>query len=175
MKSSVVAVGALATAVLAKPKFTNSDFNVQEDKPFELTFDGCDVGCTIVLQTGPSANLKDVNTLTTTATGSSFTWTPRDLSSGTYAFKIYASDDVASPNYSIQFTYEGTGSVNTGASSGAAATSDATTAIATSATAATTTTATAESSTGFSERSLSSESTSVATATTISTTAKSSK
>ncbi|RFU71731.1 fem1 protein, partial [Trichoderma arundinaceum] len=58
MKYSVAAVTAFVAAALAKPQFLNSAFQVQEGKPFTLKYSGCDSGCTIVLQTGASSNLK---------------------------------------------------------------------------------------------------------------------
>lgn len=66
MKYSVaVATLALATGVLAKPKFTNSEIAPKEGKPFTLTLEGCDDGCTITVEQGPDSNsLKTVKTLT---------------------------------------------------------------------------------------------------------------
>lgn len=68
MKYSVAtAAAAFAAGALAQPSFTNTKFDVVEGEPFELTFSGCDDGCTIVLKNGPSGNLKDVDTLTSTS------------------------------------------------------------------------------------------------------------
>lgn len=64
MKYSFAAL-ALATIAAAKPKFTNTSFNPEEGKPFELTFSDCDSKCTIILQSNGGPNkLKDIQTLT---------------------------------------------------------------------------------------------------------------
>jgi hypothetical protein len=118
MKYSLVAL-TLATAVLAKPAFTNTAFDVQEGKPFQLTFTGCESGCTILLKNGPASDLKTVDTLTTSATGS-FTWTPEGLPSDTYAFEI--KDTAGEVNWSSRFEYEGTGAPKTESKTSAAQT-----------------------------------------------------
>jgi hypothetical protein len=144
MKYSVATVATLAAGVLAAaPEFTNIEFDVEEGKKFEITFNGCDEGCTIVLQNGPSSNLKSVETLTSKlrssqpplcfcvfssnsataeATDGSFIWTPEDLPSDTYAFKIFPTGDETDFNYSKQFEYEGTGSPSSTAASSPAST-----------------------------------------------------
>lgn len=66
MKYSVAALTAVAAVAFAKPEFLNSNFVVQEGKPFTLEYSGCDSGCTIVLQTGANSDLKDFKTLTST-------------------------------------------------------------------------------------------------------------
>lgn len=63
MKYSAATLSALATIALAQPEFLNSSYNVKEGEPFTLKFGGCEAGCTIVLQTGISTNLKDVKVL----------------------------------------------------------------------------------------------------------------
>jgi hypothetical protein len=65
MKYTLV-LSALAALVAAadKPKFLNSAFVLSEGEPFTLKFDGCEGGCTIALETGPSTNLKEVTTVT---------------------------------------------------------------------------------------------------------------
>ncbi|EFY90877.1 extracellular matrix protein precursor [Metarhizium acridum CQMa 102] len=124
MKCALV-ISALAALVAAadKPKFLNSNFQVIEGKQFTLEYDGCVGGCTIVLQNGPQNNLKDVKTITTSATGGSFTWTPEHLASGTYAIKIINNANKEF-NYSQQFSYLGTGATVT--ASGASTTGSAT-------------------------------------------------
>jgi hypothetical protein len=52
MKYSIVAASALATMALAKPAFTNLEFDIVEGEPFTLSYSGCDSGCTILLQQG---------------------------------------------------------------------------------------------------------------------------
>lgn len=122
MKYSVATVATLAAGVLATPQITNSKFDLEEGEPFEITFSGCEAGCTIVLQNGPSTDLDDVATLTSEATDGSFVWTPEDLPSDTYAFKIYPTGDETDANYSLQFEYEGTGSASSSAATSAAST-----------------------------------------------------
>ncbi|KAJ6446020.1 3-phytase A [Purpureocillium lavendulum] len=117
MKYSLAFLSALVAAVAAKPAFLNSAYEVTEGKPFTLKFSGCESGCTIVIQTGVSTNLKPVKTLTSGATGGSFTFTPEDLPSGTYNFKI--TDGQNESNYSPQFSYQGTGTTSA-ASTGSA-------------------------------------------------------
>jgi len=99
------AVLSFAAVVAAQPAFTNLAFDVQEGEPFTLEFIGCDDGCTINLKDGPSDDLQTVEQLTDSATGGSFTFTPEDLPTGTYAFEIV--DAQGEENYSEQFEYEG--------------------------------------------------------------------
>ncbi|KAG5977685.1 hypothetical protein E4U55_006617 [Claviceps digitariae] len=117
MKYAVVfsALVALAAAA-AKPSFLNSDFDVKEGASFTLKFNNCQDGCTIILQNGPPTNTQDVKTLTTSATGDSFTFTAKDIATGTYNFKIISNTDASAFNYSKQFAYSGTGTI--GSSSG---------------------------------------------------------
>lgn len=112
MKYSLAAISAFVALVVAKPAFLNSAFDVQEGKPFEIKYSGCEGGCTIVLQNGKSDNTKDVETLTSSADGSSFTFTPKGLPSDTYNFKI-TNNDSGEENFSSQFEYKGTGSLPT--------------------------------------------------------------
>ncbi|GAB0135630.1 hypothetical protein EsDP_00003961 [Epichloe bromicola] len=121
MKYAVV-LSALATvAMAAQPKILNNDFVVKEGESFTLKFINCQSGCTISLQNGPPTNTKDVKVLTSAATGDSFTFTPSDVGSGTYNFKITSNADPAESNYSKQFVYTGTGSTSA-ATSGAGTT-----------------------------------------------------
>ena len=64
MKYSIAAISALVALVVAKPAFLNSAFELEEGKPFEIKYSGCEGGCTIVLQNGSSKDTKDVETLT---------------------------------------------------------------------------------------------------------------
>ncbi|OAA48680.1 extracellular matrix protein precursor [Metarhizium rileyi] len=124
-----LAISALSAAAAAQPAFRNTqaELAITEGKPFTLKFDGCSSSCTITLQTGPAGNAKDVlqGPITTTATGTSFVWTPEGFPTGEYFFKITDNaGDAANPsdtNYSGRFQYVGTG---------AAVTSDASTATA---------------------------------------------
>ncbi|KAH6998046.1 hypothetical protein BKA56DRAFT_664674 [Ilyonectria sp. MPI-CAGE-AT-0026] len=106
MKYSVATIAALATAVTATPHLLNTDYTVVIGTPFTIEFDGCAKGCTILLQNGSSKDLKTVETLTATATGGSFTWTPKDLPTDTYAYKI-TENDTGDFNYSGQFEIKG--------------------------------------------------------------------
>jgi len=111
MKLSFGAVLAFAAAVLAKPKFTNSNFELEEGEPFTLTWDNAEGPVTITVVQGKPGNLKPVSVITTTGSDGEFTWTPEGLPSGTYAFEIV--DDTQEKNWSIQFPYTGTGTVTT--------------------------------------------------------------
>lgn len=68
MKYIVATLAALASVALAKPALTNTAFDVVEDKPFAITYSGCEAGCTIILQNGESDDLNDFETLTGTLT-----------------------------------------------------------------------------------------------------------
>lgn len=109
MKFSFGAVLALAAAVLAQPKFTNSNFEIEEGEPFTITWNNAEGPVTITLVHGPEKNLQPVTVLTTSGSDGSFTWTPSDLPSDTYAFEII--DDTGVKNWSQRFEYTGTGSV----------------------------------------------------------------
>lgn len=112
MKYSFAAISAFVALVVAKPAFLNSAFELEEGKPFEIKYSGCEGGCTIVLQNGESDDTKDVETLTSSAEGSSFTFTPKGLPSDTYNFKI-TNNDSGEENFSAQFEYKGTGTLPT--------------------------------------------------------------
>lgn len=112
MKQSVAFVAAAAAAVMAEPAFTNSDYDVVPEEPFTLTFTGCEDGCDIILQNGPSDNLNDVQTLATDVTsdgdgGEEEITLSINFPADTYAFKIVDSD--GNVNYSEQFEFEGEG------------------------------------------------------------------
>lgn len=110
MKYTFATIAAFASVALAQPAFLNSKFDVQEGKPFTIKYSGCEGGCTITLQNGKSTDTKDVEVLTATAEGDSFTFTPGNLPSDTYNFKIKNNED-GTINYSGQFAYEGTGTL----------------------------------------------------------------
>lgn len=111
MKFSIGTVLAFAAAVLAKPLLLNSNFQVEEGKPFTLKWSNAQGPVTITLMRGPADNLKPVRDLTSGETGNSYTFTPENLPSDTYAFRI--SDSSSEPNYSARFQYVGTGSITT--------------------------------------------------------------
>jgi hypothetical protein len=64
MKYTLATIAALASVALAKPAFLNTEFDLTEGKPYTIRYSGCDDGCTIVLQNGPSDDLSDYKTLT---------------------------------------------------------------------------------------------------------------
>ncbi|CAG9938066.1 unnamed protein product [Clonostachys rosea f. rosea IK726] len=107
------AVLAFAAAVAAQPAFLNTQFNVVTGQPFTLQYSGCEAGCTILLKSGPSGNLNTVQTLTTSATGTSTTVTVSNVPAGTYAFEII--DSTGANNYSEQFQ-AGSGTATSSAS-----------------------------------------------------------
>ncbi|KAI6382963.1 hypothetical protein MCOR25_000470 [Pyricularia grisea] len=137
-------VAVLAAIVEARVQFTNSNFAIQADKPFELTWSGASGPVTIYLKDGPSTNLRTVETLASGLTGSSTTVTLKssELQSGTYAFGIKDTSGDAE-NYSQQFNIVGTGAVSTTASGSTTAASSTASSSASSVTTASTLTTTA--------------------------------
>jgi len=149
MKFSSILVAALAAVAEAKIAFTNSAFDVEAGKPFNLTWGGNVGPVTITLKNGPQTALKDVMVIDSSDSGTSFVWTPPpSLPSDVYAFQIVDSEGV--PNYSVQFTFQGTAS--------ASITSDSSTSSSVTSTSSTMTTTTTESSTTTSTTSSSSQS-----------------
>ncbi|KAJ3512770.1 hypothetical protein NM208_g15278 [Fusarium decemcellulare] len=108
MKYTFATVAAFAAVALAEPAFLNTNWDLVQGQPFTIKFSGCESGCTIVLQNGESDDLKDYKTLTASAEGGSFTFTPSGLPSDDYNFKI-TDNDSGEINYSSQFPYKGTG------------------------------------------------------------------
>ncbi|VUC34440.1 unnamed protein product [Clonostachys rosea] len=166
------AVLAFAAAVAAKPAFLNTSFNVVTGQPFTLQYSGCEAGCTILLKSGPSGNLDTIQTLTTSATGSSTTVTVSNVPAGTYAFEII--DSTGANNYSEQFTAgSGTATTSASASSTSAPASStsapATTTSAVSSSSSSSASSTSVSSTSASSSSSSSSSSASSSATTLST------
>ncbi|KAG6025992.1 hypothetical protein E4U40_002379 [Claviceps sp. LM458 group G5] len=123
MKYAVIFASLAALAAAAKPSFLNTDFDLKEGASFTLKFNNCQGGCTIILQNGPATNTKDVKTLTSAATGDSFTFKASDVASGTYNFKIISNTDATEFNYSKQFVYSGTGTVGASSSQSPSASS----------------------------------------------------
>ncbi|KAK3370596.1 hypothetical protein B0H63DRAFT_487282 [Podospora didyma] len=91
----------LLPSCLARPAIINTDFNITENQPFTIRWIGASAPVKIELLKG------DINTLSTQGViadgvpGTSFEWTPRNLTSGTYVFKI--DDGVSDTNYSPLF------------------------------------------------------------------------
>ncbi|TPX16726.1 uncharacterized protein E0L32_003667 [Thyridium curvatum] len=119
MKFPTAAVFAVLAAIAeAKVQFTNSNYDITEGDPFTLKWSGAEGPVTITVKSGPETNLKDVMVIDSADSGTSFTWTPKGLPSGTYAFEI--KDSTGVPNYSPQFTYQGTGTLSSTAGSSSA-------------------------------------------------------
>ncbi|KAG6088747.1 hypothetical protein E4U15_005288 [Claviceps sp. LM218 group G6] len=171
MKYAVVFASLAALAAAAKPSFLNTDFDLKEGSSFTLKFNNCQGGCTIILQNGPATNTKDVKTLTSAATGDSFTFKASDVASGTYNFKIISNTDATEFNYSKQFVYSGTGTAGGSSSqspsaSSAAASSTAAASSATSSTMKSVSSSSRGSSTGSTTGSTTGSASSTASATT---------
>ncbi|GAB1310991.1 hypothetical protein MFIFM68171_01201 [Madurella fahalii] len=115
MKFSFATVLAFAAAVFARPRFLNSDYAIEENVPITLRWGDAVGPVTITLMTGPEDDLEVVMDITSGETGTSFTWTPADIPSGTYALRITDSTD--DPNYSPPFQYVGTGELPSSTSS----------------------------------------------------------
>ncbi|RKU46092.1 hypothetical protein DL546_005161 [Coniochaeta pulveracea] len=106
MKFSAVLAVAAAAAVQAKVFFTNVQYVVKPNTPFELGWSNNTGAVTITLKNGPALALKDYLVIDSADTGKSFTWTPpANLPSDTYAFEIKDSADPSNPNYSPQWQY----------------------------------------------------------------------
>ncbi|KAI0485521.1 hypothetical protein F4859DRAFT_386609 [Xylaria cf. heliscus] len=98
----------LASALLLAPclavQFTNTEFNILQDKPFTLQWEDAKGPVEISLVKGESSNIETVQVIDTGDTGNSYTWTPPSLLlAGTYAFAITDGD---STNYSPQWDYD---------------------------------------------------------------------
>ncbi|KAK3950461.1 Ser-Thr-rich glycosyl-phosphatidyl-inositol-anchored membrane family-domain-containing protein [Pseudoneurospora amorphoporcata] len=118
MKFSLAAVSAFVAYALAKPAFTNTNFNIQEGVDYTLKWKDATGPVTISLMNGPDEkSMKPFKTIASGVTGDSFTWTPEDLPSGTYAFKITDGDSTEDENYSVRFPYVGSVVATSSASS----------------------------------------------------------
>lgn len=125
MKFSVATVLAFVAAVMARPAFTNLEFNVVEGKPFTLTWNNAEGKIVLELMSGPDEDsLKPLRTLANLPAGSqSFEFTPSNLPSGNYAFRI--TDESSGPepfNYTKLIPYTGTGTVSSSTSASASTT-----------------------------------------------------
>lgn len=98
---------ALLARVFAGVSFTNPKMEMYAGEPLTLTWEPEAEGhVTIRLMSGSSENLKVIDTITSTGSDGSFTWTPpKDLDSGIYAFEI-SDESGDEPNYSAPFTYD---------------------------------------------------------------------
>ncbi|KAL8370755.1 hypothetical protein RB595_000891 [Gaeumannomyces hyphopodioides] len=175
MKFASVIVAALATIASAKPKFTNSNFDVVTGQPFELKWTDAKGPVTLELKAGtPPNGMKTFSVLATGVSGTSFTVTvPKDVPSGQYAFTVADGPTVDDTNYSAAFSLVGTGSSSTSSSvsstvssttSSRSTTSSATSSSATTMT--TSTSASANSTTTTSSGSMSSKGSSTSSSTT---------
>ncbi|KAF4625865.1 hypothetical protein G7Y89_g12297 [Cudoniella acicularis] len=146
----LLAIAASAISVVSAVQFTNSVFNnVTAGEPFTFTWTNATGPVSLVLKNGASTNLQTVSTITSGASGTSFTWSvPANLPADTYAIAI---TDSAGTNYSPQFQLVG--------------------ATATASTSSSTASSTASSSVSSSASSVSSSSASSSTASSASTTA----
>ncbi|KAK3073932.1 hypothetical protein LTR53_004060 [Teratosphaeriaceae sp. CCFEE 6253] len=123
LASAFVALAAAQSAVLTFTKVPNP---ITDGQPQALTYSTNDTSTpvTIILRKGPSTNLQTVSTLTTSATGGQYIWTPpTSLADGTdYALQIVQGSQY---NYFGPFQVQGAvaSQVSSAASSSAAAAS----------------------------------------------------
>ncbi|KAI9857320.1 MAG: hypothetical protein M1824_004870 [Vezdaea acicularis] len=110
LKTLFIGASAFAAAVTAQGTgnlaFTSTPTSVTVGQSANITFSGASGPATIILRKGNPQNLATISTLTTSATGGSFLWTPdSSLVSGTdYALEIDANGLV---NFSGQFAIVG--------------------------------------------------------------------
>ncbi len=64
--STAATAAALVAGASANVAFTNSDFTVEEGKPFKLTWAGASGAVNITLATGASKDLKVIQTIDST-------------------------------------------------------------------------------------------------------------
>lgn len=121
MKYSIAALVAFAAAVLGKPVLTNSQYEITEGEPFTITWSDAQGPVTLTLVSGPESNLVPVFTITSGETGNSYTWTPSDIPSGTYAIRI--EDSTPEANFGPRFQYQGTGELATSSATATSVTS----------------------------------------------------
>lgn len=125
-QSALLAVSALASVALAQSStlsFTNVPTSVIVGKSYTIEWKTTDTTSpiTITLRKGPSGNLQTISTLTSTATGTTYTWIPdKSLADGTdYALQITQGTQI---NYSGQISLSG-GSLSAISSSASASAS----------------------------------------------------
>jgi len=120
---SMALVAAYAVAQSSTLQFTSFPANVQAGTQVTLTWTGGDSTqpVTILLKQGDPTNLDTVGTLTTSATGGSYTWNVDStiVDASNYAFEIQQGTEI---NYSAPFAVAGgTGVSSTVASASASA------------------------------------------------------
>lgn len=117
--TSAIVAAALATIASAKPKITNTNFDVITGQPFELKWIEAKGPVTIELKAGiPPDGMKTFKVLATGVTGTSFSVTiPKDVPSGQYAFTVADGPTADDTNYSVAFSLVGTGSSSSSSSS----------------------------------------------------------
>jgi len=110
-QSALLAVSALASVALAQSStlsFTNVPTSVTVGKSYTIEWKTTDTTSpiTITLRKGPSGNLQTISTLTSTATGTTYTWIPdKSLADGSdYALQITQGNQI---NYSGQISLSG--------------------------------------------------------------------
>lgn len=110
-QSALLAVSALASMALAQSStllFTNVPTSVTVGKSYTIEWKTTDTTSpiTITLRKGPSGNLQTIATLTSTATGTTYTWIPdKSLADGSdYALQITQGNQI---NYSGQISLSG--------------------------------------------------------------------
>ncbi|EJT81489.1 hypothetical protein GGTG_01467 [Gaeumannomyces tritici R3-111a-1] len=115
MMFTSIIVAALATLAAAKPRFTNSNFDVVTGRTFELKWADAKGPVTIDLLTGKAPDgLKPVQIVATGLTGTSFVFdVPKNVPSGDYAFSVRDGEGKEDINYSLPFSLVGTGSSST--------------------------------------------------------------
>ncbi len=58
MKQSIALLSAAAVVAIATPTLLNTNYDFVEGEPSTLLFTGCNEGCTITLENGPSDDLQ---------------------------------------------------------------------------------------------------------------------
>ncbi|KKZ64214.1 hypothetical protein EMCG_01474 [[Emmonsia] crescens] len=107
IKSLLASALLVAAAVAQGISFTSFPEDVQAGKSVTVTWTGgSDEPVTITLVKGLSSDLQDVETLTTTGSDGSYTWTPEStiVNGNDYALKITQGEDF---NYTNQFGISG--------------------------------------------------------------------
>ncbi|KAI1176662.1 Ser-Thr-rich glycosyl-phosphatidyl-inositol-anchored membrane family-domain-containing protein [Nemania sp. FL0916] len=121
---SSVVLAACLSLVGAEVHLTNSNFDgIESGSTFEITWDDAQGPVTLKLKDGSEDNLQDVETITTGASGDSYSWSVDSLPTGEYAIEISDGSDV---NYSKMFTIEGTADSSSSSSATPSASSSAT-------------------------------------------------
>ena len=119
----LAAVSALASAQSSVLSFTHVPNPITDGQQQAITYDTNDTSSpvTIVLRKGESTNLQTIETLTTTATGGQYVWTPStSLADGDdYALEITQGSQT---NYYGPFSIEGASASASSSSSSASAT-----------------------------------------------------